>query len=338
MSRKFIFIATTTVSTLVCFALFMGFMFGLVYPEIRLNTVFITSVCNITATSLGAKTCCSKSCNLGCSTANSLAPACSSLLSSLTPGDCGDGVYCCATSCSTCQSCSQTCNSKGCTTSCYPYSCNCFCSSSTSNRACTVNCATCYTPTATYQYLTVDGQTETFVESQSCGQDLGCAQQFVAARPVNGSRQCYYDPLNFQNVDFARGYSAGPFVAIAFPSLYFVCLFIFGLVLLIRYLFNKITDNCRLPSHLPVVHISTPKEMANMAFPQTVQDDFVTPKPPSAPYESESSGSESLSNECENDTKIPIPPMTNAPPPYYGSSDSMLQPNPSYFGMPPSGI
>lgn len=323
MSRQVVYIAAT-ISTIICFGLFFGFFFGLLYPEIRENTVFLTSTCNVTSSALNPSTCCSKSCSLGCFNCNPVSPTCSSLLALFSPGDCCDGSYCCQTSCSTCQSCTQHCTSSSCTTNCYPYQCNCRCSSSAQNRACTVTCQTCYNPSVTYTYFDQQGQTQTFVQTQACGADINCANSFVNASPLNSSRTCYYDPQNFQSVVFSKSYTAGPIVAVVFPSLYFGALIILGLCWGARFLWKVMQTRFQQKEvHFP----SNPDE--------ELQGTYSTEPPNSKDVDEFVQESITPSAPPSEHISVAIPPAIQQPM-FAGPLGSPYIETPSYFGQPPS--
>lgn len=107
-------------SFVVCLGLFFGFFFGLVYPEVRKNTLYQKTKCMTLSTQVVPYRDCYKSCG-GCSSC-SLCISCSVKMGIHSTrdkydldtfgisGTCGNGYECCSQCCETCTRCYDTCS------------------------------------------------------------------------------------------------------------------------------------------------------------------------------------------------------------------------------------
>lgn len=123
MSQQYGYILTTFGA--VCFFIFLGVFFGLLYPEIVINKDSIQTSCLITNSTIDSFYCPSVSCT-SCSDSSGLdgCDSVSSYMSSfdptkcshnntqncpISPQQCSNGYKCCQTCCQTCTSCSTSC-------------------------------------------------------------------------------------------------------------------------------------------------------------------------------------------------------------------------------------
>lgn len=168
--------------------LLIGGVFAMVGIGLSIGTiVHITLIndleehdCEIVSNDRGDYRCCSRRCNHGCSSCSTGFPSCEILLDSLMEGECCGGYHCCATSCSRC------CSRRSCR------SCNCYCSYSTFDRRCQVDCDTCYHPKINLKYFSNvmerDVKGEIDIE---CGRNTDCLQEFLGMGRVNSTVVCH---------------------------------------------------------------------------------------------------------------------------------------------------
>lgn len=172
-----------------------SFFFGGMFIDILLNTQYIKAYCNVTNVDIVPRTCCWEQCSI-CDIAPVGSPLCSSLLTSLTPGICGNGYRCCQECCSTCQSC----YGSGDTRVCSSYSCACYCCSSTPDLLCEIQCSTCYTGYVHVSFHDDNGTTYESNIHHDCGLDYNCVLNYVSNYEVGTEYLCYYSRLNPENV------------------------------------------------------------------------------------------------------------------------------------------
>ena len=150
----------TGICSAVCLGWALGIFFGLNYPEIHRETVFVETNCSVGApVTVVPYRYCDKYCsdcaeshsNVTCSSKSALdwsmdkydlSPATEARIE----GRCNDGYNCCEEHCDTCQFCIQTGldddDDDDDDKTCFPYDCNCYCAESTDDLRCTFLCMT----------------------------------------------------------------------------------------------------------------------------------------------------------------------------------------------------
>lgn len=183
----------------------MGLFFGINFNQIAMRETYIYGKGIVLAHSTNPHRCCRL---IGCSCQETSAPSCSSVVANLNEGECSNGYYCCHRSCRCSRSLEERqleCTiangdhcpnggyenttlldhfgvarryssfrpSRGCTTTCY-------CSSWVYNRRCYSECGTCYTPTATIQYVNSYSGITIAHTSINCGfNDMDCVRNYL---------------------------------------------------------------------------------------------------------------------------------------------------------------
>jgi len=202
--------------------LWFSLFFPLLYPQIRVNTVFLNADCLILSVTKVPYLCCYKNC-FGCGICG-ISPSCSSMLYQSQPGPCCDGYECCNQCCDTCQDCSSS-STDG--SSCSSYSCNCRCCLSTPDQACEIVCPTCWKVIVDLQYTCTEDNPcceqldpQQATTEQDCGTSESCADQYIQ-KPylvVNQSTLCFFDPTNCGSVAFEKGYTWWYWLLWSFPT------------------------------------------------------------------------------------------------------------------------
>jgi hypothetical protein len=109
---------------------------------------------------------------------------------------------------------------QGCTTSCYPYSCDCYCCSSVNYLSCYATPNICYTDVLQLIYDNQQDKEVTAQYSKDQGQDLGTAQNYITSQYVPGHTYgCYYDLRDSSNILWSIAYNVGYWVG--------TCIFMF---------------------------------------------------------------------------------------------------------------
>ncbi len=220
-------------STLVGLSLFFGLFFGLNYPEVVRRRDYIHSRCALFSKKIVPRYECVTHCNQ-CKEASSSLQTCSALKKSnnaLDPnscmpnqsqmcpavGLCGNGYYCCNECCQTCTTCTTTCsgNPPVCTTTCYPYVCNCFCCSSVSNRLCQLSCPINYSVHEKYKYDDPNDknrQLESDDVITDFRDDLPNANQYVLDHTLDSTTKCFLNPSRLTEVRFDLQYTTWKWV------------------------------------------------------------------------------------------------------------------------------
>jgi hypothetical protein len=146
--------------------------------------------------------------------------------------DCQTGYHCCRTRTYCGQwarSCSTSC-AKSCTTSCHTYCANWIteCIQSVDRRRCRQIRGICNNVHIDVEYEVNTGTVNT-IRSKHCGlNNTGCVSNYLNSYPeVGGYKDVYYNPWNTDETTDTIGYNEGAWVALAFPILYFLFLFIF---------------------------------------------------------------------------------------------------------------
>lgn len=117
----------------------------------------------------------------------------------------------CTTSSDGSQSCHESCSTYQCAFSLtHPASlitpdhnlhrCNCYCCSSTSHRACSYSCPTCYNAVLDVSYTPYRGDPVQTTIGHDYGKDGSGASAFLSSHPSNSTAACYYNPKNVYEV------------------------------------------------------------------------------------------------------------------------------------------
>lgn len=179
-------------------AIFLGVFLGIVLKDIEHVNTYFPTTCTYRDNVVSKFTCCDKV-DCQCNSYNG-SISCSTSIFQLTPAlSCGDGYYCCKTTCKTCtRPIVIPCGKRICSTI-KKYDCECdTCVQSTPNRLCSVKCGTCYNVYTSYDYLT-SSSNASYTILQNCSRDdEGCLNSWIARHQVNSSVECWYD-TNYPN-------------------------------------------------------------------------------------------------------------------------------------------
>lgn len=92
--------------------------------------------------------------------------------------------------------------------SCAERRCNCYCCNSTSRRACSYSCPTCYSAVLDISYKTYGGKTVNTTFTHDYGKDGATATDFLDDHPQDSVSACYYNPSNLSEVRPSRDFNS----------------------------------------------------------------------------------------------------------------------------------
>ncbi len=182
-----------------CFAVFMGIVFGKIVKDIEKRGNFEQTLCFSHRMFVSEYRCCEiGGCN--CETCNSPYLSCGEDLTRQPYNKtvCCGGYKCCGSCCDRCSR--RVCNSDGDCRTEY-YDCNCRCCSSTPRKSCAVDCGTCGNYMVIYYTEAVPALNLTY--TKSCSLDkFKCMLEFKGRYADGSVWDCWYDTTDPTDVTF----------------------------------------------------------------------------------------------------------------------------------------